>query len=105
MLSSVSTQPRGALNDTIKGRMTAATKKKPPKPKKPEGRKKSKLTLIGDESMRLALLEACVANDWNLTKVAAEFDMAAAGNVLRSIRQFGLEKQYKAARIKRINEA
>lgn len=80
-------------------------KKKPPR--KPvatrttEGRKKSKLTLIGDEAAavakRGALLSACDAHKWNLTRVAETMDMVGAPDVIRALKELA-PAEYAAAR-------
>lgn len=70
----------------------------PRKSSEPEGRKKSRLSEIGDEAMRRALLEVLVGNDWSLTRASDALRMGGSANVLRAIRQLGLTGAYEDAR-------
>lgn len=80
----------------------AATRK--PSPKKPspkaEGRKKSKLVVIGEEAMRRALLEALVENDWNLAAASRALEVAPT-HMHRYLRSLGLLDVYEDAKKKR----
>jgi len=85
MLSSVST-PRSSA--------------KPPKT--PVGRKKSRLTLAAEEAARLAkrnlLAETIAALGWNLSAIARHLEMAGASDVIRALKEAGLEAEYLAAK-------
>lgn len=78
---------------------TSMATKKPTAKKKPEGRKKSLLTEIGEEAMRRALLESLVKNDWSPSAVADALRMNGSANVLRAIKQLGLTEEYDKARL------
>lgn len=80
--------------------MAVAKKKPSTKPAKPVGRKKSKLTKIGEEAMRAALLKALKQNGWSITRTAEALEMAGSANVLRSIKLLGLDDEYEQARIR-----
>lgn len=79
------------------------SKKAAKKKATPEGRKKSKLTQVGDaaklEAERALLLKTLKANDWNLSATARELEMGDASSVLRSIRACGLEPEYQKHRV------
>lgn len=75
----------------------ATPRTKKPVPPSPE-RRKSKLTEIGDEAMRRALLEALVVHDWSPARVAEALRMNGAANVLRAIKMLGLSDDYEKAR-------
>lgn len=81
-------------------RSMPARSKKPAK--KPEGRKKSKLTQAGEEGARAAkralLKKTLEALDWNLSATAEELEMGDASAVIRAIRDCGLEEAYEAAK-------
>lgn len=78
-------------------------KKSAKKKAAPEGRKKSKLTMIGDEAAavakRGALLSACDAHGWNLTRVAETLGMVGAPDVIRALKELAPE-EYAAARVR-----
>ncbi len=78
--------------------MAASKTKKPVKPRKPTGRKKSKLTLIGEEAQRKALLATLKERDWNLSATAEALDLGGSGNVIRAIHALGLDEEYEKAR-------
>lgn len=73
-----------------------------PPPTRADGRPKSKLTLARErgalEAGRAVLLDALTANDWNLTETARALDVASVSQIIRAIREHGLEAEYKAAR-------
>lgn len=73
-----------------------------------EGRKKSKLTQVGDDAklkaMRALLLEELVLHRWNLTATAESLEMGQPSAVLRAIREVGLEAHYEKARGEKISE-
>jgi transcriptional regulator with GAF, ATPase, and Fis domain len=81
--------------------VTKKTNKKPAPVK--EGRKKSKLTQVGDEAKREAeaklLLATLRANDWNLSATARVLDLGAASSVIRAIRACGLDAEYEKHRV------
>lgn len=76
--------------------VTKKTNKKPVLPK--EGRKKSKLTQVGDEAKREAesalLLKTLRQNDWNLSATSRDLDLGGASAVIRAIRLCDLEAEY-----------
>jgi len=84
--------------------MSMATTKKSAQPKKPAAktRKKSKLTIAGEEASRLArrtMLQATLtACGWNLSKAAELLDMTSASDVIRAIGELDLDKELLAAR-------
>lgn len=81
-----------------------ATTGRPSQPKKStaKGRKKSKLTIAGEEASRLArrtMLQATLsACGWNLSKAAELLDMTSASDVIRAIGELGLDDELLAAR-------
>lgn len=82
-----------------------AAKKPPvptPSPARADGRQKSLLTLAGEqaalEAKRLLLQETLRSHDWNLSHTAEVLRMGSASQVLRAIRETGLEEEYRAAR-------
>lgn len=78
--------------------MATTKTKKPAKAKEPEPRRKSKLTQIGEEAQRAALLKALVRADWVLKDVAESMELTGTANVLRAIKQLGLDAEYRAAK-------
>lgn len=81
----------------------ASPKPKPPaKSPEPEGRRKSKLTQIGDEAkkgaMRDALLAELKRQQWNLTRAAEALEMAGPSAVITALRDLDLGDEYEAAR-------
>lgn len=93
------------------------TKKKPtrkPKASEPRGGKRPKVILVDEpeatlhaiglkamyEAQRKALAESLERNNWNLSAVSRELGMSNASNVIRAIRNLGLEAEYKRAREK-----
>lgn len=76
--------------------MAAPKSKKPTKA--PAERKKSKLTQIGEEAQRKALLAELRRQSWNLSATAEALELGGAGNVIRAIKALDLVEQYEAAR-------
>ena len=70
-----------------------------------ERRRKSRLVCVGEEAMRTELLRTLQANGWNLSATATQLDMAGSGNVARAIRKLGLDENYRAARIAKIQSS
>lgn len=68
---------------------------------KPEGRKKSKLTLAGEEAATLAkrtlLLTTLAACRWNLSRTAEVLDLATGADVIRALKELAPE-EYDAAK-------
>lgn len=66
------------------------------------GRKKSKLTQVGDEASKLArrsvLLATLDACKWNLTRAAEVLEMVGASDIIRAIKELDLETEYEAAK-------
>lgn len=50
------------------------------------------------EAQRNALLTELETQNWNLSAVARELGLVAAGNVLRAIKSLGLDKEYDRAK-------
>lgn len=73
-----------------------------PAPTRADGRPKSKLTLAGEAgalaAKRELLLKTLVACGWNLSRTAEELEMPGASQVIRAIRDVGLDAEYEAAR-------
>lgn len=73
-----------------------------PKKTKPKGRPRSVLTETGDRAARDAkrtlLLATLQTNEWNLTAAARALRMTGAPDVIRAIKDLGLENEYEAAR-------
>lgn len=78
----------------------------PPSPDltRADGRVKSKLTLAREAAalaagreLLLATLEAC---GWRLTLAAQSLGLAGVSQVIRAIREHGLEGEYEAARVR-----
>lgn len=67
-----------------------------------DGRPKSKLTIAAEEAAlgakRKLLLDTLTACDWNLSRVCETLEMGSVSQVIRSIRETGLEPQYEAAK-------
>jgi transcriptional regulator with GAF, ATPase, and Fis domain len=86
----------------------ATTKKKSTRApaKAPEPEAKPTLAEVGREAAQTAqrkvLLAELKRQDWNLTATARELGLSSASNVLRAIKQLGLDEEYKAARVERI---
>lgn len=59
----------------------------------------SKLTAIGREAMRKALIEEAVRAGWNLSVIAENLELATTGNVTRAMRHLGLEAELEQARV------
>lgn len=77
----------------------ATTKKKSTRaPAKAPERRKSKLTQIGEEAQRAALLKELKRHDWVLKDVAEAMDLNGTPNLLRAIKQLGLTEEYEAAK-------
>ena len=72
------------------------------KTKKPAKVSRATLAEIGREAARRAQREALLAElkaqDWNLSAVARELGLTAAGNVLRAIKTLGLDDHYEKAK-------
>ena len=75
-----------------------ATKKTTRAPKAPPERRKSKLTQIGEEAQRAALLRELKRHDWVLKDVAEALEIGGTANLLRAIKQLGLVEEYEAAK-------
>jgi transcriptional regulator of acetoin/glycerol metabolism len=72
--------------------MTPVTDPKAPK------RTRSRLSRIGDDAMKAALLAALEAHAWHLSATAEALEMAGPSDVIRSMRRLGLHAEYEAAR-------
>lgn len=88
---------------TAKGAKAAGAKPRAgAKAPEPEGRKKSKLTQMGDdakrEAMRKGLLAELKRQDWNLSRTADALDMVNASNVIRAIHDLDLDAEYEKAK-------
>ncbi len=99
--------PCGMLASTMSAPKKTSTKTAPKKTPPAadsgaEGRKKSKLTQIGDDAkkavMRKALLAELRRQGWNLTRTAEALDILTASAVIRAIKDLGLDDEYEAAR-------
>lgn len=81
---------------------TMATPKKIPSKRPAEGRKKSKLTQVGDaaklDAERAFLLKTLKAKAWNLTHTADELEMGDASAVLRALDRYGIRDEYEKRR-------
>lgn len=58
----------------------------------------NKLSRIGLEAMRVALLAELRNRDWHLTKVADHFEVGGLPNLIRQIHRLGLTGELEAAR-------
>lgn len=58
----------------------------------------STLTLVADAAARTLLLVVLEDQDWNLSATSEALRMGSAANVLRAIKQLGLEAEYRAAK-------
>lgn len=56
------------------------------------------LAEIGREAQRVALLATLKDQEWNLTATARVLGLTGASNVIRSLKNLGLESEYEAAR-------
>lgn len=79
------------------------TRKAPaPAPARADGRVKSRLTLAREAAAiaagRALLLDTLTAEGWSLTATAAALGLAGVSQVIRAIREHGLESEYEAAR-------
>jgi transcriptional regulator with GAF, ATPase, and Fis domain len=101
--AAMATKPRPAAKPR-----TPSTRRKPttpePDPTRADGRVKSKLTLAREAAalaagreLLLATLEAC---GWRLTEAARTLEVASVSQVIRAIREHGLEGEYEAARVR-----
>lgn len=65
-------------------------------------RKVSRLTQVADDAARAAkralLAETLLAQSWNLSATARELGLAGPSDVIRAIRDVGLEAEYERAR-------
>lgn len=72
------------------------------KPTRADGRPKSLLTLAAEaaalDARRELLMKTLDACGWNLSKTAEELKMPGASQVIRAIRDAGLEPEYEAAK-------
>lgn len=65
---------------------------------KPRTRTPSKLTEIGRDAMRKALLDEVERADWNLSVVAESLRLECASNVARTMENIGLGEELQRAR-------
>lgn len=95
MLDAMAT-PRKTAKSPAKGKAPS------PDPARADGRVKSALTLAREaaalEAGRALLLKTLKANDWHLSATAEELGMTGAGQVIRAIRDHGLDAEYDAAK-------
>jgi hypothetical protein len=82
-----------------------AAKAPTPKPTRADGRRKSLLSLAGEEASlrakRELLLKTLDGCGWNLSAAADALKMPGASQVIRSIRETGLDSEYEAAKQRR----
>lgn len=99
-----------AVDMAPKSRTTkrASSRTKPtapqPDPTRADGRVKSKLTMAREAAAlaagRALLLATLKAEGWNLTATAETLGLAGVSQVLRAIRDHGLDEEHEAARIR-----
>lgn len=72
------------------------------KPTNKAARKTSRLTQVAEDAARAAkralLAETLLAQSWNLSATARELGLSSPSDVIRAIRDVGLESEYEKAR-------
>ncbi len=94
--------PRTATKTTARTPRGGSKATPTPKPTRADGRPKSLLTLAAEaaatEAKRALLLKTLNELGWNLSRAAEALEMPGASQVIRAIRDTGLDAEYEAAR-------